>query len=659
MSSETSSPPAESSTTARRIRCLSASVINKIAAGEVIERPASVVKELLENSVDAGATQVEVAIENGGLDAIRITDNGCGITYDDLQLAVTSHATSKIESADDLFRVGTFGFRGEALASIAEISEFTLRTRTPDQDSGYEMFIRGGHTESVAPVGCPIGTTIRVDNLFFNTPVRRKFLRTAQTEAGHVTEAFTRVALAYPAVHLILRSGGKVVYDLPPCGDWQTRIHDFFGSEISGALIPIESSEGGVRLSGYTVDPSVSRSHNRMQYLFLNGRYIRDKSLQHALSEAYRGLLMTGRFPICFLRLEMPFDLVDVNVHPAKLEVRFQDGGKLYSQLLATLRNRFLSTDLTARAQLTNRGEFPPPVPSPFPPYSGSSTGFSLAAPSNLQQHRIEFTAPAPSRSWLDKANEPVPPPQLGSARYGGLAGSFDSPSPDAQSFSNPGLQAASSATSQPNQPTEFAGTGSTPLPASSPQRVTALQVQNTYLVLETEEGMVIIDQHALHERILYEQFKAKVSAGGFETQQLLVPVTVTLRPAEAAAVLQQAAVLRKFGIVVEPFGGDTVAISGYPAILSRQDPAEMLRMVLDPLLTEGASPHTGTLLDELLNMMACKAAVKAGDRLSAEEIAALLEHRELCRDSHHCPHGRPTALVFTRDELDRRFKRI
>lgn len=658
MSSETSSPPADPSTV-RRIRCLSASVINKIAAGEVIERPASVVKELLENSVDAGATQVEVAIENGGLDAIRVTDNGCGIPYDDLQLAVTSHATSKIESADDLFRVGTFGFRGEALASIAEISEFTLRTRTPDQDSGYEMFVRGGHTESVAPVGCPIGTTIRVDNLFFNTPVRRKFLRTAQTEAGHVTEAFTRVALAYPAVHLILRSGGKVVYDLPPCGDWQTRIHDFFGSEISGALIPIESSEAGVRLSGYTVDPSVSRSHNRMQYLFLNGRYIRDKSLQHALSEAYRGLLMTGRFPICFLRLEMPFDLVDVNVHPAKLEVRFQDGGKLYSQLLATLRNRFLSTDLTARAQLTNRGEFSPPVPSPFPPYSSSSSGFSLAAPSTLQQHRIEFTAPVPSRSWLDKANEPVPPPQFGSASYGSEAAPQASPSLDTQSFSNPGLNAASSTTGQPNQPTEFAGAGSTPPPASSPQRVTALQVQNTYLVLETEEGMVIIDQHALHERILYEQFKAKVSAGGFETQQLLVPVTVTLRPAEAAAVLQQAAMLRKFGIVVEPFGGDTVAISGYPAILSRQDPAEMLRMVLDPLMTEGASPHTGTLLDELLNMMACKAAVKAGDRLSAEEIAALLEHRELCRDSHHCPHGRPTALVFTRDELDRRFKRI
>jgi len=656
MSSETSPPPTEANTT-RRIRCLSASVINKIAAGEVIERPASVVKELLENSVDAGATQVEVAIENGGLDAIRVTDNGCGITYDDLQLAVTSHATSKIESADDLFRVGTFGFRGEALASIAEISEFTLRTRTADQDSGYEMFVRGGHTESVAPVGCPIGTTIRVDNLFFNTPVRRKFLRTAQTEAGHVTEAFTRVALAHPGAHLILRSGGKVVYDLPPCGDWQTRIHDFFGSEISGALIPVESSEGGVRLSGYAVDPSVSRSHNRMQYLFLNGRYIRDKSLQHALTEAYRGLLMTGRFPVCFLRLEMPFDLVDVNVHPAKLEVRFQDGGRLYSQLLAALRNRFLSTDLTARAQLTNRGEFPPPVPSPFPPYSGNQSGFTLATPTNLQQHRIEFTAPAPARNWLDKANEPVPPPQFDPTRYSNTAASWDSRPPSSQG--SPASGGGLATELEAAQPPEFSGTGPAPQPSTSPQRVTALQVQNTYLVLETEEGMVVIDQHALHERILYEQFKAKISAGGFETQQLLVPVTVTLRPAEAAAVLQQAAVLRKFGIIVEPFGGDTVAISGYPAILSRQDPAEMLRMVLDPLMTEGASPHTGTLLDELLNMMACKAAVKAGDRLSAQEIAALLEHRELCRDSHHCPHGRPTALVFTREELDRRFKRI
>jgi DNA mismatch repair protein MutL len=689
MSAESPPLPANSSST-RRIRCLSASVINKIAAGEVIERPASVVKELLENSVDAGATQIEVSIENGGLDAIRVTDNGSGIPYDDLQLAITSHATSKIESADDLFQVGTFGFRGEALASIAEISEFTLRTRTAEGDSGYEMFVRGGHTESVAPVGSPIGTTIRVDNLFFNTPVRRKFLRTAQTEAGHVTEAFTRVALAHPQCHLILRSGGKVTYDLPPCGDWQTRIHDFFGSEISSALIPIDSREGQVSLTGYVVDPSVSRSHNRLQYLFLNGRYIRDRSLQHALSEAYRGLLMTGRFPICFLRLNMPYDLVDVNVHPAKLEVRFQDGGRLYSQLLAALRNRFLTTDLTARAQLGGRGEVAPPIPSPFPA-SGSGrlteSPFSLGSSSTQQQHRIDFpTSPAPARDWLAPsptsatnaaahlapALHPTPGlvPGLATGLGLGQVAADRTFEPAATALNVPltpgaGIQADEFAFRPPtvsSRSDRALPDEQSPLDKSAetaPQRVTALQVANTYLVTETSEGMLVIDQHALHERILYEQFKAKISAGGLETQRLLVPTTVTLRPAEAVAVLEQADLLRRFGIIVEPFGGETVAIMGYPAILSRQDPAEMLRQLLEPLMTEGASPQTGTLLDELLNMMACKAAVKAGDRLSAEEIAALLEHRDLCHDSHHCPHGRPTVLVFSREELDRRFKRI
>ncbi|MFO0034937.1 MAG: DNA mismatch repair endonuclease MutL, partial [Planctomycetota bacterium] len=641
----------------------------------------------LENSVDAGATQIEVAIENGGLDAIRVTDNGSGIPYDDLQLAITSHATSKIESADDLFQVGTFGFRGEALASIAEISEFTLRTRTAEGDSGYEMFVRGGHTESIAPVGAPIGTTIRVDNLFFNTPVRRKFLRTAQTEAGHVTEAFTRVALAHPQSHLILRSGGKVSYDLPPCGDWQTRIHDFFGSEISSALIPIESREGQVSLTGYVVDPSVSRSHNRMQYLFLNGRYIRDKSLQHALSEAYRGLLMTGRFPICFLRLNMPYDLVDVNVHPAKLEVRFQDGGRLYSQLLAALRNRFLTSDLTARAQLGGRGEVAPPIPSPFP-VAGSTSSyerpFSLGPGAPQQQHRIDFPtgSPAPSRDWLAplSSSSPANPPAFfGSTESRSPLAPSSAPRPGDHppdltfepATAKPHFERPSGTEFEPlppgaSPPAELPGRSQPHAPrqlgesaGTAPQRVTALQVDNTYLVTESPEGMLVIDQHALHERILYEQFKAKISAGGLETQRLLVPITVTLRPAEAAAVLEQADLLRRFGIMVEPFGGETVAIMGYPAILSRQDPAEMLRQLLEPLLTEGASPQTGTLLDELLNMMACKAAVKAGDRLSAEEIAALLEHRDLCHDSHHCPHGRPTVLVFSREELDRRFKRI
>ena len=649
----------ETVTNPRPIRQLPAGVVNKIAAGEVIERPSSVVKELLENSVDAGADRVEVAIENGGLDSIRVTDNGSGIPHDELQLAVTSHATSKIENADDLFRVGTFGFRGEALASIAEVSEFTLRSRTADQDSGYELIVRGGHSESIEPVGSPIGTTIKVENLFYNTPVRRKFMRTSQTESGHVAEAFTRVALANPQCHLKLLHNGKSIYDLAPCGDWQTRIHDFFGPEIGDALISIQSQDGSVSLCGYVVDPSVSRSHNRMQYLFLNGRYIRDRSLQHALSEAYRGLLMTGRYPICFLKMEMPFDLVDVNVHPAKLEVRFQDGGRLYSQLLSTLRNRFLTTDLTARAQLSQRPSIIGGTtdPRPYPNPTTSSFPYELKSNSPAQQNQFSFP-PVTTRNWVDtpfqrpESTSPATQPRLDSASTGpgvqaGTSGQFSTETRAFHSNQGAGDQGETART-LPHA--EFAG---------SKSRAVAMQVHDTYLITETEEGMIVIDQHALHERVLYEQLRTKILAGSLETQQLLVPEPVTLPPQEAAAVLESAELLKKIGIVVAPFGGDTVVVMAYPAMLAKHNPAEMLRSLMDSLMTEGSQPASKDLLDELLHMIACKAAIKSGDRLSRDEIASLLEHRGLCQDSHHCPHGRPTELVFSREELDRRFKRI
>jgi DNA mismatch repair protein MutL len=643
----------------RPIRQLPAGVVNKIAAGEVIERPSSVVKELLENSVDAGADRIEVAIENGGLDSIRVTDNGSGIPHDELQLAVTSHATSKIENAEDLFRVGTFGFRGEALASIAEVSEFTLRSRTVDQDSGYELIVRGGHSESIEPVGSPIGTTIKVENLFYNTPVRRKFMRTPQTESGHVAEAFTRVALANSHCHLTLLHNGKSNYDLAPCGDWQSRIHDFFGPEIGDALIPIQSQDGGVSLSGYVVDPSVSRSHNRMQYLFLNGRYIRDRSLQHALSEAYRGLLMTGRYPICFLKMDMPFDLVDVNVHPAKLEVRFQDGGRIYSQLLSTLRNRFLTTDLTARAQLSQL----PPItggatdPLPYPNPTSSSSPFELKSHLPSHQHQIAFPA-ATSRNWVDapfqrSGSTPtsiqtfVDPLSTSPHAPHGNTGHFVPEAIKHESNQAAGQQVEVASTLHH---TEFAGSRS---------RTLALQVHDMYLITETDEGMIVIDQHALHERVLYEQLRSKIFSGSLETQQLLVPEPITLPPHEAATVLENAELLKKIGIVVAPFGGDTVVVMAYPAMLANHNPAEMLRSLIDSLMTEGSQPDSQDLLDELLHMIACKAAIKAGDRLSRDEITALLEFRGLCQDSHHCPHGRPTALVFSREELDRRFKRI
>lgn len=631
------------------IRALPISVINRIAAGEVIERPASVVKELLENSVDAGATKIEIAIENGGIDLIRICDNGCGIPRDELMLAVTSHATSKITDADELFRVGTFGFRGEALASIAEISQFTMRSRIEAADCGYELIVNGGIAEEIDVCGMPAGTIIEIRHLFYNTPVRRKFMRTAQTERGHVAEAFTRVALANPDIHWTLVHNGQIQYDLPPVDDWTQRISDFFGVEIAAGLIPIENSAEEVHLSGYVVDPAVNRANNRLQYLFLNGRYIRDRSLQHALSESYRGLLMTGRYPIVFLKMQMPPQLVDVNVHPAKLEVRFRDGGKLYSQLLGSIRNKFLSTDLTAKAGLN-----PPERLIQSPERrgledSGRPTGndrpFQLQTPDSRSQERLAFPHLPPARDWTQ-----APSPHFQPGGPGTI--------PEFQPFPSFGNPAAPQSDSGKPISVDHVDHGQV-RPPDRGARPLALQVHNTYLISETEEGMVVIDQHALHERIIYEQLREKVLGKKLESQKLLVPEPVTLPPADAGIVLEHAELLQQLGIEIEPFGGDTVLVSAYPAMLANQNPAEMLRSIVDLLMDEGRQVDQRDLVDALLHMISCKAAVKAGDRLTPEEIGELLEYRNYCQDSHHCPHGRPTALLFSREELDKRFKRI
>src|SRR5262245_42798263 len=357
-----------------QIKQLSPSVVNKIAAGEVIERPASVVKELLENAVDAGATRIDVTVGQGGAELVRVVDDGCGIAADELALAVAAHATSKISEADDLFRVGTLGFRGEALASIAEISRLVLRSRPAEAQAGAEIIVHGGHAEEVVPCGCAVGTALEVHDLFLNTPVRRKFLRTSQSELGHTSEAFTRVALALPRIHFTLKHHDKVVYDLPREDAWPLRIAAVFGNDLADSLIAVESRDADVRLVGYVAHPSQTRSHPRMQYVLLNGRAIRDRALQHALSEAYRGLILTGRYPIAFLRIDMPPEAVDVNVHPTKAEVRFQDSGRLYSQLLGTLRTKFLTVDLTAKLRTQGSGS------QNIPGVQGSQTGQQWAA---------------------------------------------------------------------------------------------------------------------------------------------------------------------------------------------------------------------------------------------------------------------------------------
>ncbi|MEM9351903.1 MAG: DNA mismatch repair endonuclease MutL [Planctomycetota bacterium] len=616
-----------------RIEILSASLVNKIAAGEVIERPASVVKELMENALDAGASKVLLAVEKGGTERIRVTDNGHGIPADELPLAIASHATSKIADADDLFRIGTLGFRGEALASIAEVSRLSIRSRPADCESGAELEVVGGKAEPVRPVGCPPGTTIAVERLFFNTPVRHKFLRTTQTEMGHVTEAFNRLALAHPGVHFTLLHGERTMHDLPPTGDLRERVAALHGEALAEGLIPVEATdeEGVLSVAGYVANPSESRSHNRMQYLFLNGRHIRDRALQHALGESYRGLLLTGRYPICFLNLQMPPDAVDVNVHPAKLEVRFADSGRIYSHLLGTLRSRFLSTDLVARARVDD------------PADAGGPSESSADRWDDASEQRSKLF------EWAKRAASP-PTNEPGGASF--TPGRFDNaplelhdvPQPTADGEQQP-LPTSVRRTDGPQQQ----------MPASP----AALQIHNRYLVLENEDGLEVIDQHALHERILYEELREKVLGGSVEMQRLLVPEPVDVSAEEAAAALANHEVLTKLGLEVESLGGETLLLSAYPAMLANLSPAEVLRGTVEKLLSGDGSAERRDLLDELLHMIACKAAVKYGDRLTPDEVQALLARRELAQDHHHCPHGRPTALVFTRDQLDRQFKRI
>lgn len=648
------------------IRQLPPNLINQIAAGEVIERPASVVKELLENSIDAGATRIEVTVAGGGSELIRISDNGCGMSEEQLPLAVSSHATSKLPDDDSLFHVGTLGFRGEALASIGSVSHLTIRSRTESAECGAEIHVRGGVVESPAPCGCSVGTVIEVRNLFFNTPVRHRFLKTDQTERGHIVEAFTRLALANPDVHFVLTHNSKVLHDLPATHQWTQRIHEFFGAEISEALIPIRSDDGQIRISGHVCDPSVSRGNNRMQYLFLNGRHIRDRSLQHALTEAYRGLLMVGRHPVCFLRMEMPAEMIDVNVHPTKLEVRFTDSGRAYSRLLQSLRHQFLTTNLTHR------------VGSAAPEQDSGAAISSDATPDPFAKNDLERQQRQAVIDWA-RTGQTASAGQPATGRLAGTVPEFRPypdragamPSPQTAGAQTAGAQTAgaqgwevehradvSERAPWDQEPTEAVESVSGGTPSVS---YLGFQVHNRYLVTQDESGMVVIDQHALHERVLYERVTARVLDQGqsLESQRLLVPEPVSLTPAERTAALDAKPVLATIGIEIDDFGGETILIHSYPAMLPKTSPADMLRTLLESVMAAGKAPDPKDLLNHLLSTIACKAAVKAGDRLTPEEITSLLEQKDLYHDTHHCPHGRPTALFFSRDELDRMFGRL
>jgi DNA mismatch repair protein MutL len=727
-----------------RIRQLPPDVVSKIAAGEVIERPASVVKELLENSIDAGSTRIDVDLDAGGTELIRVVDDGCGIDPDDLALAFSQHATSKLVTADDLFSIGTMGFRGEALASIAGVGQVTLQSRPRGAASGCEVKCDGGALSAAKPWNGAVGTRIEVRHLFYNVPVRKRFLKSVATELGHVCETVTRLALAHPTLHITLRHNGRLVYDIPGSAGLLDRIALFFTGEVRDALYEIDSGDGPMRVTGYIADPKCDRGNAKLQYLFVNGRWFRDRSVAHALQESFRGLLMTGRYAIGFLYLTVPPDKIDVNVHPTKAEVRFQENSLVYSLVRGTVKHRLLRENLIPQLTVPQGIEDPGPKPDDEPAAPDAAPGLFASPRRAVAEQTLApwelgeaadplWRKPAPVRAAVEAtAREEVPlptvtrpeekpaqtfaefvrvgptppgPPSVGpasgaspasavsaarggkgggetervdsiaeSAREGGPtppaplpAGRGETKPPRAEpaseapsAFSPPPFRAGGAGGAGGVGPRDAEPPPPLPSPAALPAIAphSAIQFHDSYLVLETAEGMLVIDQHALHERILFEQIRRRVRDGQLEVQRLLIPEPIDLPAEQAALVLEAADALKELGLEVSDFGGNTILLSSYPTLLGRKPPHKVLRGVIDHLLTQERPPTKEALLHLLMATMACKAAVKAGDKLSQEEISYLLHLRAMAEDSHHCPHGRPTSLLFSRAELDKQFRR-
>jgi len=602
----------------RRIHQLSPSLVNRIAAGEVIERPASVVKELVENSIDAGATQITVEIEDGGLSLIRIIDDGSGIPVEDLPLAFASHATSKLTSDEDLFAISTMGFRGEALASIGSVSHARILSRTGDSHAAYEIFDRGCIVSDAQAAAGNSGTTVEIRNLFYNTPARRKFLRGPSTEFGHISDALLRLALPHPKIAFKLLHNGRTALDLPATTSADERLLSAWPDEFHEQRLPLDVQDAEIRLYGLIGLPELARPTAKHQYFYLNGRSIRDKFIQHAVREAYRGLTEPGRHPAAILLLHVPAQDVDVNVHPTKAEVRFKDSGRIHGLVLSSVREKLLGSDLTPSAQ----------------PRADNSTGPDTFRQDMQTRLAAFFKGQAEGSGFRVQGSENA----------------------DTSSF-------ALTPPPPPVQPLPFSAPTSTAPRSDTPPPINlnplpAIQLHNAYLVAESDDGMIIIDQHALHERIMYEDLRARLAHGPLESQRLLIPATLPASARQIDLLDQIQPLLQKLGIELAAIGPNAIAIHAFPSFLEKLDPAAFIAELLERGEQELLDLHDEELLHEVLDMMACKAAVKAGDPLSPAEIAALLARRDLVERSSNCPHGRPTTLRLSLRDLEKQFKR-
>lgn len=631
--------PSDAPGNRRNIHVLPDALINKIAAGEVVERPASVIKELLDNAVDAGATRVSIAVENGGRTLMRVTDDGSGIAPNQVVLALARHATSKIQTIDDLFAIQTMGFRGEALASIAGVSHTTITTRRAQDDQAVRVEARESVMEAPIPCAAPVGTTIEVRDLFYCVPARRKFLRGDSTEFGHISETVLRTALAHPEIAFTLTHNGRSNLNFPATTDPQVRVVTALNKELQGQLIALDHAETGIEVHGFVGKPATARATAHYQYLFLNDRYIRDRSIFHAVKESFRGLIEPQAQPVAVIFLHMPPTAFDVNVHPQKIEVRFREPNLPYRAVLAAIRQRLLATDLTPRMRV------------PAPPTPEVAGQFMAHQTEERRQVIAEFFRdPQPLQQALDL-------PAGNASPRDAAAISADRTIPAVPAVP---LAPAESMSATPSTAT------ATPWPLSSPSGLSAasplppkfMQFHNSFIVVEDGDGLLVIDQHALHERVIYESLLARTRAGTISGQRLLLPVVVSVSPRQLAGLDRVRALLASLGIEITQFDASSVAVQSLPSLLSRLNTMDFVRELLDKVAEESSAITDEELLHEVLDMAACKAAVKAGDPLANPEIAALLARRQEVERSSNCPHGRPTTIRLERRDLEKQFKR-
>ncbi|MEW6674133.1 MAG: DNA mismatch repair endonuclease MutL [Thermodesulfobacteriota bacterium] len=579
------------------IKVLPEILSNKIAAGEVVERPASVVKELVENALDAGAGRILVEIENGGRSLIRVSDNGNGMSRDDALLSIERYATSKLASDTDLFSIQTLGFRGEALPSIAAVSRFTLITRTKDADAGTGVYLEGGKLIKVADEGAPVGTLVSVRQLFFNTPARRKFLKTSATEMGHITDTIATIALARPDVQFRLQHNRKTTKNFTAVDPF-VRAADILGQNLLKSLYEIAFNDEAVSVSGWISDPRAARSSTQGIYLFVNGRPVRDRTIQHGLMAGYERRLMKGQFPVAVLFLKVPFDRVDVNVHPTKNEVRLAESGRVHDGVRAAV---------TAALDRSGR-----PGWAPTPALSSAPVKPAALA-------------------------EPAAPFRRLSPQFKSIVG--ESPKKIVRS-----LPQDQSSLWAPGRLDNWRIIG---------------QFRGTYILCEAGEDLILVDQHAAHERIRFEQLKRQADSSRKDSQGLLIPQTVDLDQRQAAALSEVLDGLQDLGFDIEPFGGSTFVVKAVPAVLAGREIAPLIREAAESLVETGFGAGIQKALEDCLVVMACHGTLRANRSLSEKEMQHLVEQLGRCDDPSHCPHGRPTWARWDVRTIEKLFGRI